>query len=331
MTDRPNVLVTGGRGFIGTHLVAALAEAGFAVTSVDLTAPEERAAATGDAPRELVLDLRDADALHALVSEARFDAVLDLASLTTVGLPDAAYERNVEAVRSVLGAVEAADVPKYVFFSTQFVFRRPGVEPHAEDDYAPIEPYGASKARCEAEIRRRLDRGRYLILRPTYVWGPGLPRFRDGLLYRLARRQLLISADPRAARYYGYVRTVAAQAIAFARMDLAALDRRVYYLTDEAVPLRAFCAALVGALGQGGAIEVPPALIRALGWAGSALESVGMRAPINAMQARELTARFPVPAAATLAATGERTDLAAAAAETVAWARSDPRWTARIS
>jgi nucleoside-diphosphate-sugar epimerase len=231
----------------------------------------------------------------------------------------------------MLAAIEAGSVRRYIFFSTQFVFRRPGVAPRGEDDYAPAEPYGASKVECERLIRRTLDRDRYLILRPTYVWGPGLTRFRDGLLYRVAKGQMLIGSDPRIARYYGYVKTVAAQAAAFARLELGDVAERVFYLTDDAVPLRTFCAALSAALGRGGVVEVATPVIRALGWVGAALESLGLRAPINAMQARELTTSFPVPAGRTLELTGERTDLAAAAAETVAWARSDPAWLARVS
>jgi nucleoside-diphosphate-sugar epimerase len=164
-----NVLVTGGRGFIGRHLVAALVRAGYSVTSVD-TAP---ASPGHEHARELVVDVRDRAALGGVTSSGAFAIVFDLASHTEIGLPRPAYERNVEATTSMLAAVEAAAIPRYVFFSTQFVFRRPDVAPAREDEYAPVDPYGASKVESEVRIRRALAPDRYLILRPPMCGVPG--------------------------------------------------------------------------------------------------------------------------------------------------------------
>ncbi|MEX2285185.1 MAG: NAD-dependent epimerase/dehydratase family protein, partial [Gemmatimonadota bacterium] len=280
--------------------------------------------------RGLVLDTRDRGALTALVAARRIDTIFDLAAITEPGLSKKEYQPNLEATRSVLAAVTRTDVSRYIFFSTQFVFRQPGALPSAEDDYFPVDYYGESKIESEKEIRATLEPGRYLILRPTYVWGPGLARFRDGLLYRLARGQLLISNSPTAVRYYGFVHTVAAQAIALARI-IEPDARYLYYLSDDAIRLRDFCEALRSALGQGHAIAAPPALIRLLGLAGAAVGRLGLRAPITPLQARELTTSFPIPIGPTLEATGLTTDLPAAATETVAWARRDRDWVARIS
>lgn len=325
MIDSSSALVIGGRGFVGRHLVAALARAGYGVTSIDTAAVTDRA--TG--ARELVLDTRDTAAVVALAKDSGITTVFDLASHTNVGLGKSAYQRNVELTVSMLDVVDNCEIPRYVFFSTQFVFRRPGQLPRGEDDFFPVDYYGASKVESELTIRSRLSRDRYLILRPTYVWGPGLLRFRDGLLYRLAKGQLLISSDPSVVRYYGYVKTVAAQAIALSQRAFSEREN-VYYLSDDAIRLTTFCEALRAALGRGNAIEIPGAVIRVLGVIGSGLAAVGLPTPINAMQARELTTNFPVPIAHTLEFTGQQTDLAVAAAETVAWARSDSEWLGRI-
>ena len=322
------MLVTGGRGFIGTHLVSALARARWDVTSVDVAPLSAR---TDASVREVVLDIRDADGVARLFREHAFETVFDLAACTEVGLPKPKYQRNIDATRTMIEAIGSSSVRKYIFFSTQFVFRKPDQTPASEEDFFPVDNYAASKVASERAIRASLPSERYLILRPTYIWGPGLRRFKDGLLYRLAKGQLLISSNPAMVRYYGYVKTAAAQAMALARLDFAALPRRVYYLSDDAVTLREFCAPLIAALGQGRAIAVPPALIRGLGVAGSALGNFGLTAPINMLQARELTRNYPVPIAPTIEMTHEVTDLYAAAAETVAWAKADARWLAKIA
>ncbi|HEX6694832.1 MAG TPA: NAD(P)-dependent oxidoreductase [Longimicrobiales bacterium] len=320
------MLVTGGRGFIGTHLVEQLASAGCEVVSLDTAAH-----ATGESAgvTEIVGDVRDTGVMETLVRRHGIDMIFDLASYTEVGLPRAAYERNVAATRSMVEVVRATGVRKYVFFSTQFVFRRPDRMPVDDDEYWPVDNYGASKVLSEEAIRASLPPEQYLIVRPAYVWGPGLSRFRDGLLYRLARGQLLISSDPTRVRYYGYVRTVADQARALSELSFEDLPHHVFYLSDPAISLRDFCKALTAALGRGHAIPVPSTVIRLLGAIGDGLSRVGLPAPINSMQAREMTVNFPIPIDRTLQMTGCMTNLTSAAEETVAWARQDPDWLSR--
>ena len=322
-----NVLVTGGRGFIGRHLVRQLAAQGARVTSVDVTPVQG-----DDGPvREVVLDTRDDGQLVALGRASSFDTVFDLASRTEIGLERDAYRGNVQAIQSVLRFVQECAIQRYLFFSTQFVFRKPNALPGAEDEFYPIDPYGESKVACEVAIRETLAADRYLILRPAYVWGPGLQRFRDGLLYRLAKGQLMISSDRSLLRYYGYVETVCAQAISLSARPFHELPHKVYYLSDDGIPLKTFCDELQRALGQGGYREVAPALLRALGQAGDAARRIGVKSPITSVQARELTTSFPIPIQRTLDMVPDRTDLRHAAEETVAWAKTDSTWLARIT
>jgi nucleoside-diphosphate-sugar epimerase len=222
-------------------------------------------------------------------------------------------------------------VPKYIYYSTQFVFRKPGALPVSVNDYAPADAYGESKVKAEELIRKLLPSSRYLILRPTYIWGPGLPRFRDGLLYRLLKGHLIIPNDPAIKRYYGYVETIAAQTLAFSRLSFEDLPQNVYYISDEAICPRALCSYLAFALGRGKAWPAPASVIRLLGTIGTLNSKIGLPAPINSLQARELTTNFPVPVGPTLSLTECVTDLAYAAAKTVAWAiQTDERFRSAI-
>jgi nucleoside-diphosphate-sugar epimerase len=218
-----------------------------------------------------------------------------------------------------------------VFYSTQFVFRVAGVLPSSDHDYNPFDFYGESKVQSEILIKNSLPSEQFLILRPTYIWGPGLDRFRDGLLYRLLRGQLIISNDPQVKRYYGYVETIAGQTLDLARLSFAELPHKVYYISDDAINLSEFCFHFISALGKGKVWSAPAKLIRGLGALGGVISWAGLRPPISPVQARELTTNFPVPIEPTLKLTKWITDLPSAAAKMVAWARTDKRFASAIA
>jgi nucleoside-diphosphate-sugar epimerase len=311
------MLVTGGRGFIGSHLVEHLLGSGRRVIAVDIVPVAGQAR---EGLRELQCDIRDAAAMADLFRQYDVDTVIDLASFTEVDLDAAAYRRNVEATDAMTGCLAGQPHCKYLFYSTQFVHRIAGRGPVDEHDYHPVEAYGESKVLSERLIHERLPRDRFLILRPSYIWGPGLARFRDGLLKNLRKGRMLVPNDPSLRRSYGYVKTIAAQTAEFARRDFNSLTHKVYYLTDEPIALSTFCDHLLEAMGTGGYHKVPGWLIRFLGAAGDFGRRLGMPAPINSTQARELVTDFPVPWRRSLELATVRTDYTIAARETVVWA-----------
>jgi nucleoside-diphosphate-sugar epimerase len=302
--------------------VRLLSQQGRDVVSVDVAGI--RNCDRAETVREVTADVRDGAVIADLLRSYRVDTVYDLASFTNAGLSAAAYRRNIDQTRSMVSCIKESAVRRYVFFSTQFVFRKPGCLPATDDDYAPNEEYGASKVVSEKLIKEGLLPQQWLIVRPSYIWGPGLTRFRDGLMYRLAKGQFLIPADQSIRRYYGYVDTVVRQAVALADMSSQKLRHPVYYVSDDRIHLSELCKALIGAMGSGRVIKVHPAIIRSLGLAGDLLERLGRRAPISSLQARELTSNYPIPLDRTLDLIGRRVNLDEAARETVRWAMEDP-------
>jgi 2-alkyl-3-oxoalkanoate reductase len=323
------ILVTGGRGFIGRRLVQHLVDSqSNAVLSADVLP----AGPTDGHSRhiDIVVDIRDRDKLHEVFAQFDISTVFDLASITTVKLPTSEYAPNVEMTQSMLECVLQFDVEKYVFYSTQLVFRKEGALPAGDQDYYPIDAYGESKIQSEQRIRGMLPEDRWLILRPTYIWGEGNARFRDGLLYRLARGQLMVPTDGDVLRYYGYVGTACAQTAMLAARPFAELPSRMFYLSDEPISMRKFCEYFMIALGEGRAWPIPAPVLRALGTIGDVAEAIGISFPISKLQANEMTRSYPVPVEATLAVTGMSTDYQCAAAAVVAWALSDLEFSRRI-
>jgi nucleoside-diphosphate-sugar epimerase len=264
--------------------------------------------------------VRDRRLISEIFSTGECNWIFDLAAVSTIGLQSSEYIRNVEQTHAMVAYCLKYDVSKYVYYSTQSVFQKAGCIPTSDVDYAPIDAYGEAKVKSEELIHSLLPRNKFLILRPTYIWGPGHTGFRNGLLYRLLKGQLIISNGPNIKRYYGYVETIAAQTLALSRLSFVDLPRKVYYISDDAISLGDFCDYLVLALGRGKAWSASPSLIRLLGTIGTLNSKLGLPAPINSIQARDLTTNFPVPIEPTLSLTECVTDLTLAAAKTVSWA-----------
>jgi nucleoside-diphosphate-sugar epimerase len=323
------ILVTGGRGFIGRHLVRHLiASQGNLVVSVD----SRPALQTNSNVRhaDIELDVRDREALHQIFSRFEICTVFDLASITDVNLSKSEYASNLQMTKSVVDCVMRFNIERYIFYSSQFVFRKEGVLPKSDHDYYPIDDYGDSKIQSEQWIRANLPEDRWLILRPTYIWGEGHRRFRDGFLFRLAKGQMMLPTDRNILRYYGYVGTVCKQALALTAHPPKALPERTFYLSDQPISMRTFCQYFISALGKGQAWPMPGPVLRALGHIGDLAAKNGLSFPIRAVQANEITRNYPVPVETTLAITNTSTDYPRAAATVVAWALSDPEFNRRI-
>ncbi|OEY67239.1 UDP-glucose 4-epimerase GalE [Marinobacter sp. X15-166B] len=149
------VLVTGGAGYIGSHVVRQLGRAGHEVVVFDNLSTGYRWAVTCG---ELVVgDLADEQALEALFETHRFDAVLHFAANIvvpeSVSNPLKYYSNNTRNTLNLLKAIERHRVPHMVFSSTAAVYGMPAETVLTEDlPLAPINPYGASKMMSERMI-----------------------------------------------------------------------------------------------------------------------------------------------------------------------------------
>ena len=152
MAEAQTVLVTGGAGYIGSHVALLLAEAGYRVVVYD-NLSSGHAWAVLDA--ELVIgDLGDRQRLAALLAGRRFDAVLHFAAhiwvAESVREPAKYYRNNVANALTLFELAAAYGVRHVVFSSTAAVYGEPNRELLDEDlPLAPINPYGASKMIAE--------------------------------------------------------------------------------------------------------------------------------------------------------------------------------------
>jgi UDP-glucose 4-epimerase len=147
-----NVLVVGGAGYIGSHMVKMLLEHGHQVLTFDNLSGGYRDALLGGELAQA--DLADRAALDAVFAGRRFDAVMHFASFIQVGesvqLPDKYYRNNVSNTINLLDAMVAHGVKRFIFSSTAAVFGEPEYVPVDERHPSrPLNPYGRSKAMVE--------------------------------------------------------------------------------------------------------------------------------------------------------------------------------------
>jgi len=163
-SDQPTILVTGGAGYIGSHTVLALKNANYDVVILDNLEHGHRdllEKVLHDV--ELVVgDISDRSLVDNLFASRKIDAVIHFAAYIAVGEsvsdPAKYYRNNVSGTLTLLEAMMAANVNKFVFSSTCAIYGEPKIVPIPEEHPRyPISPYATSKLMVE-EILADFDR-----------------------------------------------------------------------------------------------------------------------------------------------------------------------------
>ena len=151
--SKPAVLVTGGAGYIGSHAVLALKDAGWPVAVIDNLSSGTREVVPGDVPF-FDGDIADRALVERILSDQQIGAIMHFAGSIivpeSVEKPLDYYRNNTLASHALLSAAVDAGVRHILFSSTAAVYGAPERVPIAEDDpKLPINPYGASKLMTE--------------------------------------------------------------------------------------------------------------------------------------------------------------------------------------
>jgi len=150
-----NILVVGGAGYIGSHMVQMLGQRGCEVTTLDnLSSGHRDAVLCG---RFVHGDLADTALLTGLLAHGKFDAVMHFASFIQVGesvaQPAKYYRNNVSNTLNLLEVMQAVGVKRFIFSSTAATFGEPQYTPIDEaHPQRPINPYGRTKLMVEQAL-----------------------------------------------------------------------------------------------------------------------------------------------------------------------------------
>jgi UDP-glucose 4-epimerase len=157
-----NVLVAGGAGYIGSHTVKRLKEAGHSPVIYDNVSRGHREVVDILKVPAVIADLNDRPTLVRALRDHKIDTVMHFAAYAYVGesveRPLMYYQNNVATTVNVLEAMREAGVHRFVFSSTCAIYGDPDKIPITEDEKkAPVSPYGRSKLMVEQVLADAAD------------------------------------------------------------------------------------------------------------------------------------------------------------------------------
>jgi UDP-glucuronate 4-epimerase len=271
-----HIIVTGGAGFIGSHVVSRLLESGQRVTVIDNFDPfypenvkQRNIEPHRDHPSYCLVraDIRNGDVLHEAIP-ADTDAIVHLAAKAgvrpSIQCPLSYQETNVTGTHNLLEIARARRIRKFVFASSSSVY---GVNPNVpwrEEDTVlmPISPYASTKVSCEllGHVYSHLFGIQFLALRFFTVYGPG--QRPDLAIHKFATlmengERIPVFGDGSTRRDYTYVDDIVSgitSAISY--------DRSIYEVinlgNDRTVTLLEMIRGLEVALGMCADLEMMP-------------------------------------------------------------------------
>ena len=318
------VLITGGSGFIGRHLIAHLLAKGYSVSNFDIATPSEASQRAYWKQGSIL----DAGAVTACLRDVRPEHVVHLAALAVMeGKSLADFRANTDGTANVLAAVRTVGgIERLVVTSTQHV-RQPGSgPPAADDDYLPYMLYGESKVITEKLTRAAGLPGHWTLIRPTAVWGSHHPNLVSGL-WRLIHRRWYVhpSGDP-VVRAYGQVKNVAWQIERILSLPASATHGRTLYVGDENTRQADWVNGFARALTGRDMRTAPLWMLRALAHFGDGVRACGFRFPMYGSRLFNLITSNPVPMQPTFDILGRGpVSMAAGIGETSEWLRQQYR------
>ncbi len=294
------VLVTGGSGFIGTHLVEMLTRRGVPVTNIDLNPPK----LSHHHKFWMECNIMSLKFLKNIFDRFNPTVVYHLAAKANLnGRSVDDFSENTFGTENLIKCInESKSVERFIHFSTQYVVK-PGVWPKTDDFFLPYTPYGASKAEAEIIVRKKCNKC-WIILRPTNVWGPFHPFFPYELWKYLRDRLYLHPGIKPIVKYYSFVGNAVNQVMAITQEYHDSVCGKVFYITDPPIDntewMNAFSVALSGKPVRRISLE----LWRFIARTGDVINRLGFKFPISSERFFRLTVNEQIPYQATIKLVG---------------------------
>jgi len=317
-----NVIITGGSGFIGAHMLKQLCLGANQIVNIDIRKPQYN---NVDGVNWHDCSILDKERLIAIFRNVQPSHVVHLAAFASMEAKSVEeFSANTEGTANLLAAIKSVNsVERVIITSSQHV-RKPGSPiPFSDTDYIPYMQYGESKVITERLTRESSLSCAWTIIRPTAVWGPGHLLLAEGLWKLMARGRYFHPANDPVVRSYGYVKNVVWQIERLLLADRSAIDRKVFYVADDNGRQLDWVNAVSRELTGRGVRTLPLAMIRALAMFGDGARSLGLSFPIYRARLDNLITSNPVPIAPTMELLGPPPySMETGAQETAEWLKS---------
>ena len=195
-----NILVTGGAGYIGSHVTNLLIDKGFNVTVIDSLITGNKTLINQKATF-VNCDIADGKTINDILRKNKYEIVIHFAGLIrvdeSVDNPDKYNEFNFEKAKIFLQTCFNNNLKKVIFSSTAAVYGNPkNLNVTEEDDLSPLNPYAETKLKLENFIinKSKTDGINYMILRYFNVAGAD-EKLRSGLISKYSTHLIKVASE----------------------------------------------------------------------------------------------------------------------------------------
>jgi nucleoside-diphosphate-sugar epimerase len=291
------VLVLGGSGFIGSHFIELLDKNGIEYANLDLKNPKVKHV-LANSYEGSILDIK---LLTEIVVGFEPTHIVNFAALATMdadSIDD--FSTNILGVQNIVNVIDQVGIDaEVIFVSTQHVIK-PGHSHEVVTEYAPYKLYGESKVLGEKIVRATAPKIKWVIVRPTNIYGERHPNLKQGLWDLMSRGYYFHPAKDNAQKCYGYVGNTCWQILQILESKDFTKYSQTYYLGDGNIDQEKWISAFERELRGKKSWRLPRVIFFALGTFGTLIERVGIKCPITLQRYRNLITSNPVPIEATL-------------------------------
>ena len=199
MNKNNNILITGGAGYIGSHVSLLLIEKGYNITIIDSLITGNKQLVPKEANLE-ICDITDTDKVTQILKSKKFEAVLHFAGLIrvdeSVKYPEKYIEFNYNKAKIFLDICFQNNLNKVIFSSTGAVYGSPKDKIIESDELNPLSPYADSKLMLENYLidQSKNVNVKYIILRYFNVAGAD-QKMRTGLISKFSTHLIKVASE----------------------------------------------------------------------------------------------------------------------------------------
>lgn len=292
------ILVTGGSGFIGVHLIGDLIKRNYKVLNIDIKPPVDNM----NLDSWQKVSIINKDQLRVQIIDFDPHYIVHLAATTTQdtkSIDD--FEVNIKGTHNLLDiSSQLTNLKKFIFISTQYV-NSPGY-PISEilEELRPYGFYGESKLLGEKMTQDLLQNSSWTIIRPTTIWGPWHPILAEGLWKQILKGRYFHPKRDSAIKAYGYVKNSVWQIIGIMEMENNYTDKKVFYIGDENILQEKWVGRFVTRLKGQKMRKIPRIILYMISEVGEGLAKLGIKLPLYRSRYRNLVTSNPSPLEATI-------------------------------
>lgn len=223
-------LITGGSGFIGTHIISTLLkEKSISILSLDINPPQiQEHMSVWKA-----IDICNKEELFSAIDEFQPDYVIHLAARTDLrGKTLQDYDANILGVQNLLDALDKVGNLKQAIFASSMYVCYPGYKPKNFEDYAPHTLYGESKVMSEKIIKGKQISYTWSIVRPTSIWGPYFKEPYNKFFHIVLSHAYFHMGEKACKKTYGYIDNAVYQLLSIIHAKKKQVNGQVFYIGD---------------------------------------------------------------------------------------------------